>query len=149
MHRQDNTEVIPSPLSGGPDPHTDSFPRVQAITPALHRFKAQLSTALDTDPCCTSDLRVLGQESKGGTSGHHPQSLVRNYTNPFAKAGTRLLLEGHFPSPLIPFQTSPTPFISNGKEQLPHRYTQHSITHSWSRRRPLQRAEQGSGEKHV
>lgn len=59
-HRQDKAKTIPSPLSGGPAPHTDSFPRVQAITPALHWFKAQLSTAVDTDPCCTSDLRVAG-----------------------------------------------------------------------------------------
>lgn len=102
-HRQDKAEAIPSPLSGGPAPHTDSFPRIQAITPALHWFKAQLSTAVDTDPCCTSDLSEWqAQESKGGTSGDHPQSLVRNDTNPFAKAGfaKRLLLESLFLSPL-------------------------------------------------
>lgn len=59
-HRQDKAKVIPSPLAGGPAPHTDSFVRVQTITPALHWFKAQLSTAVDTNPCCTSDLRVAG-----------------------------------------------------------------------------------------
>lgn len=104
-HRQDKAEVIPSPLSGGPTPHTDSdsFPRVQAITPALHWFKAQLSTAVDTDLCCTSDLSEWqAQESEGGTSGDHSQSLVRNDTNPFAKSGfaKKLLLESLFLSPL-------------------------------------------------
>lgn len=92
--------MIPSPLSGGPAPHADSFSRVQAITPALHWFKAQLSTAVDTDPCCTSDLSEWqAQESKGGTSGDHPQNLVRKDTNLFAK---RLLLESLFLSPLTP-----------------------------------------------
>lgn len=59
-HRQDKAKAIPSPLSGSPAPHTDSFPRVQAITPALQWLKAQLSTAVDTDLCCTSDLRGAG-----------------------------------------------------------------------------------------
>lgn len=104
-HRQDKGKAIPSPLSGGPAPHADSFSRAQAITPALHWFKAQLSTAVDTDPCCTSDLSERqAQESKGGTSGDHPQSLVRKDTNLFAKAGfaKRLLLESLFHSPLTP-----------------------------------------------
>lgn len=74
--------------------------------------------------------------------------LLENTQTPL-QTGTRLLLESHFLSPLIPSSLHRHLSFAMEKSSRPIGNTQHSTTQSWSRRQPMQRVEQGSGEKHT